>query len=157
MEVTYSLFCPYIYNPVPGLIFYRVVRGLIGISTSKPFLARTRASLSPSMISAVRPLTTASLSLRHSFFVTFGGGFNFIFGLCFVRLRVFYLSLKLCLLLLFGEKPLLVVMGNIDIHAVGSPLGATGSAQLAPLHVITFGGVLDGIGDLDQHPGTIFL
>ncbi len=48
-------------------------------------------------------------------------------------------------------------MGSTNIHALGSPFGATGSAQLAPLHVITFSGVLYGVGGLDQHPGRIFL
>ena len=91
------------------------------------------------------------------FVVIFGGGFNSIISLCFARLRGFLFTLKLCLLLLFGEKPLLVVMGSTNIHALGSPFGATGSAQLAPLHVITFGWVLDGVGGLEQHPGTIFL
>jgi hypothetical protein len=91
------------------------------------------------------------------FVVIFGGGFNSIISLCFARLRGFLFTLKFCVRLLFGEKPLLVVMRSMDIHALGSPFGVTGSAQLAPLHVITFVLVLAGVGGLDQHPGTIFL
>ncbi len=50
-----------------------------------------------------------------------------------------------------------MVMGSTNIRALGSPFGASGPAQLVPLHVITFSGVLDGVSGLDQHSGTIFL
>ena len=62
--------------------------------------------------------------------IFFGGGFNSIISLCFVRLRRLLFTLKFCVLLLFVEKPLLVVMGSTDVHALGSPFVATGSAQL---------------------------
>ncbi len=45
-----------------------------------------------------------------------------------------------------------MIVGCVHAHACGGPLGMAWSTQLAPLHVVAFGGMLDGVGGPSEHP-----
>ncbi len=50
-----------------------------------------------------------------------------------------------------------MIMGCLYVHACRGPLGMARSTQLAPLHVIAFGGMLDGVGGPCEHSFMVFI
>ncbi len=50
-----------------------------------------------------------------------------------------------------------MIVGCVHVHACGGPLGTSQSTQLAPLHVVAFGGMLDGVGGPGEHPFTVLV
>ncbi len=50
-----------------------------------------------------------------------------------------------------------MVVECMHVHACGGPLGTARSTQLAPLHVVAFGGMLNDVGGPGEHPITVLV
>ncbi len=50
-----------------------------------------------------------------------------------------------------------MIVGCAHVHACRAPLGMARSTQFAPLHVVAFGGMLDGVGGPSEHPFTVLV